>query len=328
MDGGHGARSRLAEDVDIRYVELSLDKRQTLRNLARFLKVLRGVRPDLLLTYNWGAIEWGLVNRIVPQCRHVHMESGFGIEEADSQLWRRVLLRRIALARAAWIVVPSRSLVDIATGVWKLRADRIAYIPNGVDCAKFGLPPQAGIIEGFRKAPDELIVGTVAPLRAEKNLTRLIRAFAAVAGEFDTRLLIVGDGPTRRDLTSLAAELGVTDKVVFAGHVEEVERVLGWFDVFALSSNTEQMPNSLLQAMAAGRPIAGVDVGDVKLMVSPENRPFASPKGDDARFRETLMRLLAEPETRAELGRRNRAHVRAHYDQARMFSAYEAVFET
>ena len=80
------------------------------------------------------------------------------------------------------------------------------------------------------------------------------------------RLVIAGDGAERATLEQFAQELGISDRVVFTGHMLP-EAVLGSFDVFALSSDTEQMPNAVLEAMAARLPVASVDVGDVKDMV-------------------------------------------------------------
>jgi glycosyltransferase involved in cell wall biosynthesis len=120
-------------------------------------------------------------------------------------------------------------------------------------------------------------------------------------------------------------DLGIEDKVFFAGHVDEVEKVLGWLDIFALSSDTEQMPNSLIQAMAAGRPVVAVDVGDVKEIVAPENRPFVVPRDDARQFRGGLERLLGDASERARLGRLNQARVREYFTEERMFNAYEDV---
>ena len=94
-------------------------------------------------------------------------------------------------------------------------------------------------------------------MRPEKNLKRLIRTFAAVAPDFNARLLLVGEGKERGALVQLAGEVGVADRIVFAGYISKPEKVLGLIDVFALTSDTEQMPNAVLQAMAAARRIQG-----------------------------------------------------------------------
>jgi len=325
LDGRCDARSRLRDSIDARLICEPWPKTALPRTIARCRARIREIRPDLLITYNWGATEWGLANAIGRLCPHVHMESGFGPEEADRQLPRRVLFRRLALSRTRRIVVPSQTLVTLATTVWKFPPEKIAYIPNGVDCDRFAVPPQP-VIEGFRKRPGELIVGTVAPLRAEKNLGRLVRSFARAADGADWRLVIVGDGPERSALEALADRLGLTGRVLFAGHIDGIEQVLGWFDVFAISSDTEQMPNSVVQAMAAGRPVVGTDVGDVAAILAPANRRFVVPRNDEAGFAACLATLLGDPEARASLGQANQAHARAHYGQERMFRAYEAVF--
>ena len=105
------------------------------------------------------------------------------------------------------------------------------------------------------------------------------------------RLVIIGDGPERQTLERLAAELGIADRVRFAGHVAAPAAEYARFDVFALPSDTEQMPLSVLEAMAAGLPVVSTDVGDVRAMVAEENAPLLVPKDDAALA--ALDRLIA-----------------------------------
>lgn len=328
LDGGFGCKRRLEPGLDVNFSEVATSDYNLLRTITAVYARLREIGPDLLLTYNWGAVEWALANLLFSVCPHLHFESGFGPEEADGQIRRRTLMRRIALTRTRRVIVPSQTLVDIARTVWRLDPQKVLYVPNGVDCDLFCAQPEPGIIPGFAKDPEELIVGTVAPIRAEKNLARLVRAFAAVTGEFNARLLIVGDGVERPTLAALAGELGIADKVILPGHIDAVEKSLGWFDVFAMSSDTEQMPNSLLQAMAAGLPVAATDVGDIKHVLASENGPYVVSKHDDGLLTDALRRLLADPEARARLGDCNQHHVRATYSQDRMFDEYEKLYQS
>ncbi len=324
LDNNFEAGSRFAGDVDKMLLPMRHSKGRALRGMLDGALALRRLRPDLLVTYNWGAIEWAMANRLLSVARHVHLEDGFGRDEADSQHRRRVLFRRWALARCARLVVPSHRLEDLARRVWKLPADRVAYVPNGVDLARFAEPPRDNV-PGFTRRPGELVIGTVAPLRPEKNIGRLLRAFADLDVSVAARLVIAGDGGERPALERLARELGVADRVVFAGQVRP-EAVLGAFDIFALSSDTEQMPIALLEAMAASRAVAAVDVGDVKGVVCEDNRPFIVPRDDGPAFSEAIARLLRDPARREALGRANRARVAAEFPQERMFAEYEAVF--
>jgi L-malate glycosyltransferase len=328
LDGVHDARTRLRAELAVNLIDLGALKGSHWSTLLAFARTLRRVNPDLLLTYNWGSTEWALINTLLRRGPHIHFESGFGPEESERQVPRRIWFRRVALWGATQVVVPSSTLNDIATKIWRLRRGHVTYIPNGVDCQRFAAVPDPASIPGFRKAPDETIIGTLAPLRAEKNLGRLLRAVAALPAREPFRCVIVGDGPERAKLEALSREFGIADRTIFAGHVDAPERVLGLFDIFAISSDTEQMPNTILQAMAAGLPIAGVDVGDVKPMLGSHNRALIVAKQDEAGFAASLQRLLTAPGLRAELGRDNAAHVRAEYDQSRMFAAYGALFDS
>jgi len=323
LDNNFDAAAGVARDLDVTALPVGGTRRSTLHNLIGNALALRRLRPNLLLTYNWGAIEWAAISRFSPGLRHVHLEAGFGQAEADSQIPRRVLFRRLALARCAQVVVPSRRLGDLARRVWRLPASRIVYIPNGVDTARFAIPNCDGL-PGFVRRPGEVVIGTVAPLRPEKNIGRLLRIFAILETPLPLRLVIAGDGADRVSLERLAAELGIAHRVIFAGRVAP-ESVLGMFDIFALSSDTEQMPNALLEAMAASRAIAAVDVGDVKGIVCEDNREFIVDRDNAPAFAQALYRLLGNREKRQALGCANRRRVVSEFAQERMFSAYSQI---
>jgi glycosyltransferase involved in cell wall biosynthesis len=326
LDNNFEAAAGVSDDLEFTMLPVRGGKRGVLHSLAAGALALHRLRPDLLLTYNWGAIEWAAATRVSPVCRHLHLEAGFGRGEADAQIPRRVLFRRWALARCALIVVPSRHLDDLACRVWRLPAERVAYVPNGVDTARFSaLRP--GDVPGFTRRPGELVIGTVAPLRPEKNVGRLLRVFAMLGNSVPLRLVVAGDGTERHSLERLAAELGIADRVVFTGQIAP-ESVLGAFDIFALSSDTEQMPNALLEAMAASRAVAAVDVGDVNKIVCEENRSFIVARDDAAAFASAIMRLLGDPVARTELGRKNCERVAAEFSQERMFAAYSAILRS
>jgi glycosyltransferase involved in cell wall biosynthesis len=324
LDNDYAAADSLVGDLDVMLSSTQQQRRGTIRSVLAGALALRRMRPNLLITYNWGAIEWAMADRLVPISRHIHMEAGFSQREADSQIFRRVLFRRWALARCALVVVPSRLLERLAREVWRLPAEQIAYVPNGVDVARFSSPARDSA-PGFTRRPGELVVGTVAPLRPEKNVGRLLRIFAALDRSLPARLLVAGDGIERPGLQQLAGELGIADRVIFTGQVAP-EQVLGTFDVFALSSDTEQMPNALLEAMAASRPIAAVNVGDVKSIVCEENRDFIVERDDGPAFTRAITRLLHDDEQRRTLGRKNHERVVSAFSQERMFAAYSRIF--
>jgi glycosyltransferase involved in cell wall biosynthesis len=324
LDGNFEARARVNGDVELTIRAIAFDKKKSLANLPLFARELRAARPDLLVTYNWGAIEWAMANRLATRRRHIHIEDGFGPEEASGQLQRRANFRRLALGgRCTTVVLPSQTLQRIALGTWRLKPAKILYIPNGIDVRRFA---DATAMPSDKLPGSGPIVGTVAALRAEKNVARLLRVFAQATAQRKARLLIVGDGPERAALEALARELKIVDRIFFAGALKAPEHALKAMDVFAISSDTEQMPYGVIEAMAASRPVAGTDVGDIAVMVAPENRKFIVARDDEARFATVLGELLGNAAQRSTIGAANQARAREHYDQATMFASYAKLF--
>lgn len=315
MDGDFASKARLPSGAEISCEQCEVAKGATLANVRCFRGRLRAVDPDLLVTYNWGAIEWAMAN--APRiARHVHVEDGFGPEERSRQFARRVWVRRVVLARST-VAVPSRTLWRIATEVWRLDPRRVRYVPNGIELARFAGPHQVA---------EEPVIGAVAALRAEKNLGRLLRAFRAVVDKAPARLVIAGDGPERAALERLAVELGVRDRVGFMGQVDDPGALYRTFDVFALSSDTEQMPLAIIEAMASGLPIAATDVGDVAAMLSAENQEFVTPP-DEVALARAMLTLLRDPGLRARVGEANRRKAAREFGHSAMVSAWGALFD-
>jgi glycosyltransferase involved in cell wall biosynthesis len=314
LDGNTACRERLDPDLDVTFPTVAATKNAMLSNAWRYRRLVRDWRPDILVTYNWGAIEFALGNNILPLARHLHVVDGFGPEERAIQIPRRVRMRRVALSRTP-VLLPSRNLVRIATEIWKLPPRVIHYVPNGIDLARFAT-------DGAQRDAGEPVIGTVAALREEKNIARLVRAFAQLPSG---RLVIVGDGPERPALQGLAASLGVADRVAFAGHHQDPAPFYARFDVFALSSDTEQMPLSVIEAMASGLPVVATDVGDVKRMVAAENTPFVTAL-DDGALAAALAGMVAGRDLRHRIGGANLTKAQREFDQDAMFAAHGALW--
>lgn len=312
LDGNTDMAARL-QGLPVTCRDLSFDKARTIRSLRTFAATLRGIGPDVLFTYNWGAIEWALINRLLGVARHIHIEDGFGPEEAQRQLARRIWTRRLALSgKNTTIVLPSRNLERIARQVWSLPPDRVRFISNGIDCQRFAGQPRPG-----KGGP--LVIGTMASLRKEKNIGRLIRAFAGIAAKAEVELLIVGGGAEREGLEQLAWQLDVAPRVRFAGQSERPEDWYPRMDIFALSSDTEQMPLGVLEAMAAGLPVVATDVGDVSRMVSTQNKDYVVPPGE---FAGALARLADDEAARRAIGLANQGKARESFDEKVMAERY------
>ena len=324
MDNQYEAESLLQGHCSYQCHPVSMQKSGgfSVSNIRHLREQMQDLSPDMLCTYNWGSIEAVIANggqvsgkALVP---HLHFEDGFGPDESPTeQNWKRVLARRLFL-RNTQVVVPSRVLETLATRKWGLRARLVKYMPNGVSLERF---------QPVTDRHDErLVIGTLGALRAEKNIARFIRAYQQADITDKARLVIAGDGPDRPHLEALVREHGVQDDVTFSGHTDKPEEVYAGFDLFALSSDTEQMPIALLEAMACSLPVVATDVGDVASMVSGENAPYVLQKSDEAGFSRALAILVDDMALRRELGRHNRQKVAELFSQEQMVNQYKAVF--
>jgi glycosyltransferase involved in cell wall biosynthesis len=290
-------------------------------NLKRLRVLLNEEQPNVLITYNWGTIEAALVNRLAALAPHLHCEDGFsGSAALRGEPLRRALFRRAVLARTR-VVVPSRTLMEIARRRWGVPAERIELIPNGIDTERFA---QAGSGR-FQTPREEIVIGTLSRLSPEKNLGLCLRAFANLKDMPGLRLVIGGNGPELNSLQDLADRLGITERTRFLGHVEDAAAFLAGIDIYASGSITEQLPFSLLEAMAAGLPAAITDVGDVREALSPANRQFVIRPGDEAALAGCLRRLAQSFELRHSIGIANCQRARALFDQKLMIESYRGL---
>lgn len=296
---------------------------------GRLQKIARAMAPfDLVLTYNWGAMDAVMAHTVFRDAERlpplVHHEDGFNEDEAGGLKRRRNWYRRIALGRTSALIVPSQRLERIALDTWQQPRGRVRLIPNGIAMEAYAREPKPDALPRIVKRSDELWVGTLAGLRAVKNLPRLVRAFAPLPE--DWQLVIVGEGPERETVRAEAQRLGIAGRVHMPGFVADPWKATGLFDIFALSSDSEQFPISVVEAMAAGLPVVSPDVGDVRGMVSQDNAPFIVPNGDEAALGAQLLALARDEKQRRQVGAANRVRARREYDEKAMIAAYRSVY--
>ena len=293
-------------------------------SIGRYMAIARYLQKfDLILTYNWGAMDAVGVHRLFARMLRlpplIHHEDGFNQDEAQKQNPARIWFRRLTLETAYAVVVPSHTLERIALTSWRQPKGRLLRIANGIALDRYG-PAGAEQARG-----DELVVGTIAGLRAVKNLPRLVRAFAASG--IGGRLRIIGEGPERNAILQAATEYGVADRIELPGFNPDPAAALRDIDIFALSSDSEQQPISLIEAMASGLPVVSTDVGDVREMVSEANLPLILPPVREDLFAEALSKMAANMSDRLAIGAVNRAKALQFFDEKTMVNRYRALYE-
>ncbi|WP_370073165.1 glycosyltransferase family 4 protein [Novosphingobium sp. THN1] len=294
-----------------------------LRQLARAMQGF-----DLILTYNWGAMDACMAHAVFAPTMGlpplIHHEDGFNADEADGLKTSRNWYRRVALARASALMVPSRQLEDIALTVWHQPRSRVRRIANGIDTGLYARKPKPDLLPRVVKRPGEKWLGTLAGLREVKNLPRMVRAMKDLPP--DWHLVILGEGPEREAITAEAIRLELGHRVHLPGHVADPSLAVGLFDLFALSSDSEQAPLSVIEAMAAGLAVASPAVGDVAEMVSEPNRPYIASAGDEEAFAQAIIALAADESLRRTIGKANRDRARAEFDEAVMAGHHAQVY--
>ncbi len=275
--------------------------------MARFVGLVRGIRPDVIHAHMYHANMLARLTR--PALRVPVVSTAHSVFEYSARLPQlgrfRDLAYRITDPLGDITAHVSREGLERYVAQGLTPADRIRLVDNGVDFSRF-VPAEGEREPGpFRW----ICVGRFASMKGHADL---LRAFAQVPG--DSTLQLVGDGPLLDEMKQLAAELGLGDRVVFAGRQFDVPDRLRRSDALVLASHYEGLPMVLLEGHGTGLPIVATDVGAIRDVVRDEETGFVVPKASPDALRDAMARLegLSEAE-RLQMGRAGRAHVQSHY---------------
>ncbi len=308
-----------------------LDKAPGLRwrRAACAQAALEELRPDVLHTHQVGALlHIGRAARRAGIRAIVHTEHGNHIDRARG--WRRRLRYRLLLAwasrRCGRICCVSADIARAVTALGLPRRRKVSVVPNGIDCGAFAARSASSETRRELGIPeDAVVVCSVGRLNEIKRYDLLLQALAAVRRYFPTiRVLLVGDGPARAELTGLTTALGLSGCVHFAGYQAEPQRFFRAMDIFALTSRMEGLPLAILEAWAAGLPVIATAVGGVPDLIDHGRNGLLIPSGDVSALVAALEELVADGVHAAALGQEGQTCVRARYSLERMSATYEA----
>lgn len=264
---------------------------------------------------------------IRPMPRLILTEHGRHYPDAVSpkrRAFNRVVLDRLADAVNACCRFSATALCRIDG----FRGDRIEVIENGIDITRYApTADKPALKRTLGLDPDRRVLVHVARHHPVKDQATLIRGFARAARDLpDVDLVLVGDGPLRDELATLARTLGVGPRVHFVGVQSNVADWLRAADVFALTSVSEAASLTLLEAMAAGRPVVVSAVGGNPEIVRDGVEGLHFPRGDTAALGKCLRTLFRDPALSSRLGTAGRARVEAHYQLSRTVDAYARLY--
>ncbi len=310
---GEGPLREAAARAGVRFVPLEHVRRpinpfRDLAGLVELTRLLRRVRPQILHASSSKA---GVLGRLAAAATRVPIRFftvhgwAFSAYSGPAGLLYRVSDRLMAPLTTVTICVSEQELADgLEAGA--CRTESSVVIHNAVDVSA---APRSG---HDRPTPRLIAVGR---LKAPKDFLTLIRALAALpADAFEA--LIVGDGPDRAEVEAEVRRLGLEGRVQLAGERSDVLELLAASDVFVLSSRSEGLPVSVLEAMAAELPVVASDVGGLSELVVDGETGVLVPPGDASGLADALGRLVVDRELRRKLGAAGRARADEHFDLA------------
>lgn len=288
--------------------------------LARRLKAQRA---EIALSFLFHA---NLIGRVAARWAGTpHIISGIRVAERESR-WHLLLDRWTSRLVDRYVAV-SQAVAEFSDREGGLPRERITVIPNGVDRAVFAAASPADLSE-FGIRPGRRAATYIGRLEPQKGLHELIanaRSWLERLPEHD--LLIVGDGPQRGELESLALRLGLGERVRFAGWRRNVPEILRASEMLLLPSRWEGMPNAVLEAMASGLPVVSMDVEGVGELLGPQRAEQTAPAGNLQVFADKLLAIASSGELRVRLGAENQRRVEQTFTLDAMAAAYAALFD-
>jgi glycosyltransferase involved in cell wall biosynthesis len=298
--------------------------------VAALARLLRRLRADVVHTHDDRPnIHGAPAARLAGVRRVIHTRHSQGTRLTPRQRW---LVRAVSLCNDRFVCISRDSARHaVEAGVSRRR---VVVLPNGIDLERFAHT-------GPDPAGPAVLVARLAP---EKDIGTLLEAVALLGPSCpDFRLEIAGDGPCRTELVAQAGRLGLGEYVRFLGVVRDVPALLARARLFVLSSVTEGISLTLLEAMARGLPVVATDVGgnpeviDAGKSTSRSAKPQAAdrdgdqtgllvPARDPSSLADAVRRLWTDPETCARIGVAGRRRVERLFDVRRMVAEYEAMY--
>jgi glycosyltransferase involved in cell wall biosynthesis len=289
------------------------------RRLANWL---RQSRPDLLQCFLAHA-------NVLGACagHRLGIPVVAGIRVAEQRLNGHRALQRWTAPLVNKHVCVSQSVAEFAERVMRLPREKLVVIPNGIDVARF-IGQQPISLAELGVPPDRRMILFIGRLEPDKRPAWLVDRMPALAARLPNHdLMIVGRGPLEGRLRRQAAKLGVADRVHFVGWRPDVPQLLAAADLLALTSTSEGMPNVILEAMAAARPVVTTEVYGVQELLGSDHDGQITPTSDTHAFVDAVAQIAADRDLATRLGQRNRGRAADLFSLTITAAHYAALYD-
>ena len=239
--------------------------------------------------------------------------------QVRAERWSLRLARRVVANAEA---IKSRLVED---GI--LATDRILVIKNGLDLSRFPIPHR-GLENSAGFDSRSVVFAVVANLRAEKGHLLFVRAAQIVASACpEARFVLIGDGPMRQKIQESIERLGLHEKVHLMGAVKNVPHALQGIDVVVSPSDTEGLPNAVLEGMAASKAVVATDAGGTRELVAEGVTGYLVPTGNVELLASRMIVLYKAPSIRESMGTNARRYVEGCHTAEHIANRFELLYD-
>lgn len=295
----------------------------------RLARLIRREKVDVIHAHQYTPFFYAITARLLFR-RPAVLFTEHGRHYPDYPRRKRMLVNRLLLRQRDRVVAVGQAVRRALVDNEGIRADRIAVIYNGVHLDPFlaGNGERASVRHEIGVGAEDLVILQVARLDYLKDHATAIRTLGHVVKQrADARLVLVGEGPELAKIQQLVQQAGLDKHIRLLGLRKDVARLLPTADVFLLSSISEGIPLTLIEAMAAGLPVVSTRVGGVGEVVEEGVTGLLAPAGDDAKLAEHILRLAADQTSRLQMGERGRQRAVDKFSESRMHAGYLQLYE-
>lgn len=288
------------------------------------IDILRAEKADILHCHSGCWYKAAIAGKFAGVKGIIYTEHGRQVPDYKSTIFFDRAVSKIT----DYVVPVSKNLSNYFKKIIKIDSRKIYEINNGIDTDYFS--PQKKdkeLLEKLGITDDALMIGNIARLAPVKDHIALIKAFALTEKHCpDIRLLIIGDGPERANLEKLVTELNLSNKITLLGFRRNIKGILSVLDLFILSSISEGISITILEAMACGKPVIATDVGGNSEIIAEGVSGFLVPPKDIKAMAEKITFFYDDRSVGKSIGRRAREYVIGNFSVQEMTLNYEKLY--
>lgn len=299
------------------------------RCAARLAQLLRRERVDLIHAHQYTPFFYAMMGRLLARKPPI-LFTEHGRHFPDYPRRKRMIANRLLLERRDRVVAVGNSVRQALINNEGFPGDRVEVIYNGIDETTFvkGDPDQADLRGQLGIGPGDLLVLMVARLDYLKDHGTALRTIQRLAAQAPrVRLLLAGEGPERGGIEAQIEELKLGNQVRLLGLRNDIPQLVRAADLFLLTSISEGIPLTVIEAMATSLPVVATKVGGLPEVVEDGITGFLAPSGDDAQLAKQILRLSDSPDLRQEMGRRGRQRAEAMFSESFMHDRYRQLYQ-